>query len=322
MSRQLQVDAALCCVGLSKRYGQQQVLDAIDLTLQPGEVLCVLGPNGAGKTTFIAAMLGLIAADSGQIQLLGQLQQGTARSQALRQQLGVMMQIGSLTANLTVAEQCDLFASYYPSGHTVTGLLSLAGLEAHANQRFGRLSGGQKQRLLFALALAGKPRLVFLDEPTLGMDVQARRALWQQIHHLKQQGVSVVLTTHYLEEAELLADRIAVLHQGKLIANNSPAQLKAQIAYKYIQCRTRLTPAQLNALPGVQTVMQATVKDSVQDNASQQPLMVLQSNQPELTLRALLAQDQQLVDLEVKSVALEQAFLQLTQTLATQEPAA
>lgn len=293
--------------GLTKHYADKTVLAGVDIALASGEVLCILGPNGAGKTTLISAVLGLVSADSGQIRLFGQLQSGMARSTALRQKLGVMMQIGSLSANLTVSEQCDLFSSYYQNGHNATELISLAGLDNHANQRFGRLSGGQKQRLLFALALAGKPQLVFLDEPTLGMDVEARRSLWQQVRQLKQQGVAVVLTTHYLEEAEQLADRILVLNKGQIIAQGSPAQLKAMTAYKFIQCCSTLDDAQLTALPAVQQLTR--LPHSV----------VLQSNQIEQTLRALLAQDSHVRDIEVRPVALEQAFLQLTQSTTAKE---
>ncbi|WP_333608756.1 ABC transporter ATP-binding protein [Arsukibacterium sp.] len=303
--------------GLSKSFAGKSVLDGVDLTVKAGEVLCILGPNGAGKTTLISAILGLIAADSGDIHILGQLQHGAARSVALRQQLGVMLQIGSLPATLTVAEHCDLFASYYPAGYRATELVTLAGLEVHAKQRFGRLSGGQKQRLLFALALAGKPCLLFLDEPTLGMDVEARRNLWQQISQLQQQGVSIVLTTHYLEEAEQLADRIMVLHQGKFIASGSPSELKALTRYKVVKCCSALADAALLALPGVLQL------------SRQQHGVTLHSSQAEQTVLALLTEDNTVSQLEVSQVALEQAFLQLTQSpgsehtgTATQEQAA
>ncbi|EJI87082.1 ABC transporter [Alishewanella aestuarii B11] len=283
------------------------MLAGVDLTLDAGEVLCVLGPNGAGKTTLISTLLGLVNADSGEIHLLGKPQLGMTRSQALRQQLGVMMQIGSLSANLSVYEQCDLFSSYYAQGYSAAELVALAGLEAQTKQRFGRLSGGQKQRLLFALALAGKPQLVFLDEPTLGMDVEARQALWQQVKQLRQQGVAVVLTTHYLEEAEQLADSIAVLHQGRIVAKGSPSELKALMQYKVVRCHSRLTDAELALLPAVLQV------------SREQQLITLHSHHAEQTVRALLQIDQWVTDLEVRPVALEQAFLHLTQTPATQQ---
>lgn len=292
---------------VSKAYGNTPVLADVDFSLGRGEILCILGPNGAGKTTLISAILGLVKADSGEISLFGQVQEGLVRSTELRQKLGVMMQIGSLSANLTVLEQCDLFSSYYANGYSPAELVQLAGLEEYSYQRFGRLSGGQKQRLLFALALAGKPQLVFLDEPTLGMDVAARRNLWQQVRQLKQQGIAVVLTTHYLEEAEQLADRILVLHQGAIIANDSPFELKAFMHYKVIQCISSLDDATLQALPAVLTLSR--------DNNT----VTLHSRHAEQTVQALLSQDSAVSQLEVRQVALEQAFLQLTQSPAHHE---
>ncbi|MDP4530005.1 ABC transporter ATP-binding protein [Alkalimonas delamerensis] len=294
---------------LAKVYAGKTVLTDVDMTLRGGEVLCILGPNGAGKTTLIATILGLVKADRGDIHILGERQQGNSRSSDLRQQLGVMMQIGSLSANLTVFEQCDLFSSYYVHGYSASELVKLAGLEAHSKQRFGRLSGGQKQRLLFALALAAKPKLVFLDEPTLGMDVEARRALWQQVRQLKQQGVAVVLTTHYLEEAEHLADRIAVLNQGMVVASGSPAELKALTRYKVIQCESTLSDQALQSLPGVQQLQR------------DQGLCILHSSHAESTVQALLQADDSVRQLEVRPVALEQAFLQLTQNTSKEEQA-
>ncbi|MEN3160004.1 ABC transporter ATP-binding protein [Alkalimonas sp. NCh-2] len=292
---------------LSKRYAAKTVLVDVTMELTAGEILCILGPNGAGKTTLISTVLGLIKVDSGEVSLFGQVQEGLVRSPKLRQKLGVMMQIGSLSANLTVLEQCDLFSSYYANGYSPTELVQLAGLEEHSYQRFGRLSGGQKQRLLFALALAGKPQLLLLDEPTLGMDVEARRNLWQQIRQLKQQGVAVVLTTHYLEEAEQLADRILVLHQGAIIANGSPFELKALMHYKVIQCSSALDDTTLRALPAVLTLSR--------DNNT----ITLHSSHAEQTVKALLNQDSAVSQLEVRQVALEQAFLQLTQSPAHYE---
>lgn len=294
------VDSVLSVSRLQKNYAGKTVLDAVSLQLAAGELLAVLGPNGAGKTTLINTVLGLTAADNGEIRLFGQLQHGVSRSNAVRQQLGVMMQIGSASANLTVREQCDLFCSYYQQGKSVSELLAIAGLENAADTRFGYLSGGQKQRLLFAIALAGNPKLLFLDEPTLGMDVQARRALWQQIRQLQARGVSIILTTHYLEEAEQLADRILLLQQGRCIAENSPAGLKAMIQGKHICCCSRLIDTELLALPGVMQL----------ERQLQQ--ITLLSNAPEQTVLALLQADPTLSALEVKPIALENIFLQLT----------
>ncbi len=286
--------------GLRKSYAEQAVLAGVDISVQAGEVVCLLGPNGAGKTTFISAVLGLIGADSGDISLFGQPQRGQHRANSIRQQLGVMLQIGQLSANLTVLEQCDLFASYYHYQQKPAQLLDICGLADSAGHKFSALSGGQKQRLLFALALAGKPALLFLDEPSLGMDVAARQALWQQIRHLQQQGVAVVLTTHYLEEAEQLASRILVLQQGQIIASGTPSELSALCSYKLIHCHSSLTDSELLALPGVIAIH----RDAQQ--------VSLQSQHAEQTVRALLAQDTRLSQLEVRPVSLEQTFLQLT----------
>lgn len=287
---------------LHQQYQQHKVLNGINLQLKRGELLAVLGPNGAGKTSLIRSILGLVAAQHGDIRLFGELQQGAKRSVAMRQRIGVMLQVGSASANLTVREQCDLFSSYYPQGKTVTELLDIAGLQQQASMRFGRLSGGQKQRLLFALALAGNPQLVFLDEPTLGMDVEARHALWQQIRNLKAQGVSIVLTTHYLEEAEQLSDQIAVLQRGQIIASDSPQAMIARLDSRQISCITSLNSQQLESLPGVLQVTR------------QQQRVQLICRTPEQTVRALLNADPQLSALEIKAAALEQVFLQLTTT--------
>lgn len=297
---------------LTKSYGDTKALDDVSLSLTSGELLCILGPNGAGKTTLISAILGLVGTNSGSISLFGQLQVSSQRSLAIRQRLGVMMQIGTLSANLTVVEQCDLFSSYYPNGHSAEELVALAGLQAQAGQRFGRLSGGQKQRLLFALALAAKPSLLFLDEPTLGLDVEARQQLWQQVRQLKASGTAIILTTHYLEEAEQLADRVLVLQHGRTIAEGSPADLKKLTQYKIIQCHSSLSDDQLLALPAVIKI------------SRQQQQVLLHSHQTEQTVRALLNEDLQVSELEVKPVALEETFLQLTQkpTPTTEEQAA
>lgn len=284
---------------LQKSYGQQAVLNNLDLTVMPGELIAILGPNGAGKTTLISTLLGLTDCSAGTINLLGQ-PQGKFRSLQLKQQLGVMMQVGTASANLTVAEQCDLFSSYYPNGKTTDELLTIAGLAPQVKVRFGKLSGGQKQRLLFALALAGNPKLLFLDEPTLGMDVAARQALWQQIRELKKAGVSIVLTTHYLQEAEQLSDRILVLQHGRFIAQGSSAELKALSNGKLIRCRCSLSDETLSALPGVSSIQR------------EHDRIILQSNHTEKTVLALLQADDQVSELEVQPIALEQAFLQLT----------
>ncbi|WP_417681967.1 ABC transporter ATP-binding protein [Pseudidiomarina aquimaris] len=210
--------AHLSIQGLSKSYGQHQALCDVDLTAYSGEVLAVLGKNGAGKTSLINSVLGMHSYQADQLELLGQPMLTQQRSLAVRQRLGVMMQLGALAANLTVHEQLDLFCSYYQNGFQVTELIEKFNLNSIAKQRFGKLSGGQRQQVLFALAVAGKPDLLFLDEPTVGMDVEARHALWQHIQDYRSAGTAIVLTTHYIEEAERLADRVAMLRDGEVIA--------------------------------------------------------------------------------------------------------
>lgn len=203
---------------LSKRYDSTQALHRLDLDAYAGEVLAVLGKNGAGKTTFIHSVLGMQSYEADVMEILGAPISGQSRSLAIRQRVGVMMQVGALNANLTVYEQLDLFCSYYPQGEQVADLIEQFGLTKIAKQRFGKLSGGQRQQVLFAIAVAGKPELLFLDEPTVGMDVEARHSLWEQIQQRRQLGCAIVLTTHYIEEAERLADRVAILREGEIVA--------------------------------------------------------------------------------------------------------
>jgi ABC-2 type transport system ATP-binding protein len=219
--------AHLSIHGLSKSYGQHRALNDVDLTAYSGEVLAVLGKNGAGKTSLINSVLGMHSYQTDQLELLGQPMLTQQRSLAVRQRLGVMMQLGALAANLTVYEQLDLFCSYYQNGFQVAELIEEFNLNRIAKQRFGKLSGGQRQQVLFALAVAGKPDLLFLDEPTVGMDVEARHALWQHIQKYRSDGTAIVLTTHYIEEAERLADRVAMLRNGEIIAAGTLSEVIA-----------------------------------------------------------------------------------------------
>ena len=195
---------------VTHRYGSVVALDGLELEIRGGEVLAVLGPNGAGKTTAIGLLLGSLQVQEGAVRVFGR----EPGARPVRMRRGAMLQVSGVPDTLTVAENLELFSSYYPTPMPVSRLLAMAGLEDLAERRYGRLSGGQKQRVMFALALAGDPELVFLDEPTTGLDVEARRSLWNEIQGLKKAGRTAVLTTHYLEEADALADRIAVIHQG------------------------------------------------------------------------------------------------------------
>jgi ABC-2 type transport system ATP-binding protein len=214
--------------------------------------------------------------------------------------LGAMLQVGRMPETLRVSEHLQLFRSYYPQPRPLDELLSVAGLQGLEQRRFGTLSGGQKQRMLFALALCGDPDLICLDEPTLGMDVEARRAMWEQVRGLAARGKTILLTTHYLEEADALASRIVVIQKGKAIAEGTPEELKTADGSRAIRCTTSLTASFVSAIPGVTSVEQ-------DGNA-----MLVRTPTPEAVLRIMLGNDTTLSRLEVRATALEDAFLALT----------
>jgi len=279
-----------------KRYGATVALDHVELTLRRGELLALLGPNGAGKTTAVKLLLGLGKAESGEVRLFG----GSPGDPAVRRRRAAMLQVGKVPETLTVREHVELFAAYYPRPLAVDDVLRRGGLAALAGRRFGELSGGERQRTLFALALVGNPELLFLDEPTVGMDVEARRALWEEIRRAVGEGRSVVLTTHYLEEADALADRVVVLHRGAVLADGTAESIKRRAALRRVRCRTRLVDDTLRALPGV--------RELSRDGAA----VELLASDAEPLVRELLARDPSLTDLEVRSAGLEEAFLALT----------
>jgi ABC-2 type transport system ATP-binding protein len=259
-------------------------------------VVALLGPNGAGKTTAVRLLLGLSQATEGEVRLFG----GNPRDRSSRMRLGAMLQVGRMPETLRVREHLQLFRSYYPSPRPLEELLAVAGLEGLADRLFGKLSGGQKQRVLFALALCGNPDLICLDEPTLGMDVEARRSMWEQVRKLAAQGKTILLTTHYLEEADALASRIIVIQKGKVIAEGTPDELKAADGSRAIRCVTSLDAAFVSAIPGVASVEQ--------DGA----FLLVRTRTPEAVLRTMLMKDSALSGLEVRAAALEDAFLALT----------
>lgn len=279
-----------------KRFAAQVALQALDLDVYAGEVLALLGPNGAGKTTALGLLTGRIAPDRGSVQLFGR----DPRDAATRRGIGVMLQEAQLPDTLTVAEQVRLFASYYPQPRSVDETLQLAGLGDVGGRKYGQLSGGQQRRVQFALAIAGRPALLFVDEPTTGLDVEARRGFWRVLRELRAQGAAIVLTTHYLEEADALADRVVLLGAGRVLAEGTPQAIKSRVAGKRLRCRTSLTLAQLAAFAEV---------ESVQHSGE---LVELRSCRPEDLLRQLLAADAGLSDLELAPLSLEEAFLSLT----------
>jgi len=225
---------------------------------------------------------------------------GDPRDRASRLRLGAMLQVGRMPETLRVREHLQLFSSYYANPRPLGDLLAVAGLEGLENKLFGTLSGGQKQRVLFALALCGDPDLICLDEPTLGMDVEARRAMWEQVRKLAARGKTILLTTHYLEEADALASRIVVIQRGKVIAEGTPQELKTADGSRSIRCTTSLQASFVSDLPGVTSVE----RDG--------DVMLVRTHRPEAVLRTMLAHDATLSGLEVRAAALEDAFLALT----------
>ena len=209
-----------------KNYGTVEALRGLDLTIGPGELVALLGANGAGKTTAVRTLLGLSKPTSGEVRVFG----GDPREARSRTRIGALLQIARVPETLRVREHIHLFSSYYPNPRPIEEVIAAAGLEGLEKRKFGQLSGGQQKRVLFALALCGNPDLLVLDEPTTGLDVEARRALWKQIRAFISGGRSVLLTTHYLAEAEALANRVVVIHKGVVMAQGSPQEIKGDAA--------------------------------------------------------------------------------------------
>jgi ABC-2 type transport system ATP-binding protein len=279
-----------------KRYGRTEALRGFDLTLRRGEVVALLGPNGAGKTTAVRLLLGLISPDDGRVRVLGR----DPRTTNARRRIGAMLQVARVPETLLVREHIALFRSYYPHPLSEAEVVRSAGLEGIENRKFGDLSGGQRQRVLFGLALCGNPDLVFLDEPTVGMDLQSRRRLWGEVRALAGSGKSVLLTTHYLEEADALANRVVVIDKGRLVRQGTPSEIKQAVAGRRIRCVTRLDPGRVQALPSVLSVQRD--RDAI----------VIYAEHPEGVVRRLLLEDDSLQGLEVSAAPLEDAFLALT----------
>ena len=283
--------------GVNKNYGNIRALSGVDFRVRAGEVVALLGPNGAGKTTAVKLLLGLMQPNAGRARVFG----GDPTNPENRMRTGAMLQVGRVPETLRVREHIDLFSSYYERPLPLAQILAAAGLEKLSDRKFGDLSGGQKQRVLFALAICGDPDLLFLDEPTVGLDVEARRMLWDEIRLLVSRGKTVLLTTHYLQEADALADRVAVINKGEIIAEGTPATIKAQTAGKRIRCVTSLSLSALRQIPGVTEVIED--REAVE----------LHTGIAEPVVRELLTRDATLSGLEVTSAGLEEAFLALTQ---------
>src|ERR1700674_197097 len=288
-------------IDATKKYGSVEALKGVTIDIELGEVVAMLGPNGAGKTTSISLLLGLRKPTSGKALLFG-LKPDDLNA---RSRIGVMLQESGIPTVLKVRELVDLFRSYYPKPMARDRAIAMAGLEEKANAQVKELSGGQKQRLYFALAVCGDPDVLFLDEPTVGMDVEGRRAFIERIAEFIQMGRTVVLTTHYLEEADQLAKRVIVIDRGLVIADASPQEIKSRVAGKRVRfTAVALTDKDLEGLP----ITTSTIADhNVQ----------LLTNQPEAVLRELFRRGVDMSDLEVSGADLEDAFISLTTHKAT-----
>jgi ABC-2 type transport system ATP-binding protein len=282
--------------GAIKRYGRLTALDGADLQVNRGELLALLGPNGAGKTTAIGLLLGLIRADAGTVELFGQNPQQIGP----RRRIGVMLQNAALPPTLRVGELLRLTASYYPVPRALADTAELAGISDLLKRPYEKLSGGQQRRVQFALALCGRPELLFLDEPTVGMDIEARQKLWLAIRQLIAEGCSVLLTTHYLEEAEALADRVCVMAHGRMIHEGTVDQLRARVALKRIRCLSALPLDTIRDWPEVSEVRREDERLHITTAAA------------EIVVRRLLDADAHLRELEVHRAGLAEAFTELT----------
>jgi len=285
---------------VAKRYAQTQALAGVDLEVHRGEVLALLGPNGAGKTTAVSLLVGLLQADGGSAELFG----AAPSALAARRRIGAMLQATSLPETLTVGELVDLFRNYHARPRTVADIVALAGVEDLLDRRYAKLSGGQQRRVQFALAICGRAELLFLDEPTTGLDIDARETLWRAIRQLVAAGCAVVLTTHYLEEAEALADRVVVLAKGRIIAQGTVAEIRARVASRRIRCVTTLADAAIARWPEVRSVARDGERVEIVTDAA------------EIVVRQLLYEDAQLRELEVRRAGLAEAFVEITREAA------
>jgi ABC-2 type transport system ATP-binding protein len=300
---------AVRCAGLVKHYGDVTAVAGLDLVVQAGECFGLLGPNGAGKTTTVEILEGLTPSDSGAVEVLGQSWTGGAADRRLRERLGIQLQETKLPEKLSVEETIRLFASFYREAHGLEEVLALVELGEKRRAWYSKLSGGQKQRLAVACALVNRPELLFLDEPTTGLDPQSRRQLWQVIETFRAHGNTVLLTTHYMEEAERLCDHVAILDHGKVIALGSPRELIASLGAEHVVEFTLAESGagletELGSLPGVQALRQ---RDGVY------ALTVTELHQALPAMMGLLERrGRHLASLTTHHASLEDVFVSLT----------
>lgn len=290
-------DTVVTLNNVHKRFGAIDALRGFTLAVHPGEVIAFLGPNGAGKTTAISIMLGLRAPTSGSVTLFGL----SPRDTRARSRIGVMLQESGIPTTLTIRELIDNFRSYYPVPLPTNTVLEIAGLNEVAGRLVGALSGGQKQRVYFALAMCGNPDVLFLDEPTVGLDVETRRSFWDQVRGYSAAGKTVLLTTHYLEEADALASRVIVINKGELIAEGTPAAIRSRVSGKHVTFDTDL--------PLDEHILQGLPITSMTKEGSKVNFF---SPAPEAVLARIFATGASLSNLTVTGAALEDAFVHLT----------
>lgn len=299
------MQSAISLEQVGKRFGSTVALRDLTLQVARGELLALLGPNGAGKTTAVSLMLGLRPPSTGRVRVFG----ADPREAGTRARLGAMLQESDLPATLKVRELIELFSRFYAAPLPLARTLDLAGLGGEANTLSANLSGGQRRRLVFALAVCGDPELLFLDEPTVAMDTESRAAFWHAISNFKVRGKTIVLTTHYLEEAERVADRVAVIDRGTLLTLGTPDQIRARVDTSTVHFTSVLVRAELRALPGV-------TRAEVDERGG----ATLHTRTPEALLAHLFSRGVIVRDLEVRRASLEEAFLTLTARPESSKP--
>ena len=297
---------AIRCRNLRKRYADVVAVDGLDLEVTRGECLGLLGPNGAGKTTTIEILEGLNSPDTGEVEVLG-MKWGRDDAE-LRQRLGIQLQETQLNEKLTVEETLRLFRSFYTGGDEVEQVLARVQLEPKRTAQVGKLSGGQKQRLSVGCALVGKPDLLFLDEPTTGLDPQSRRQLWDLLESFRRDGGTILLTTHYMDEAATLCDRVAIVDRGRVIAEGTPLELIRSLGAEHVLHFTtdgvEMPLADLQALAGVQSAARTEAGYAVATSSTHQAVPAL--------LQAIGASGAKLTMLNTHSATLEDVFMSLT----------
>lgn len=307
---------AIICRELYKRYesGKKavQAVNGLDLAVASGECFGLLGPNGAGKTTTVEILEGLLPPTSGFVQVLG-MQWGRGQDHELRQRLGITLQETRLQEKLTVLETLQLFRSFYHSGITAEEAMALVSLEEKARSWVRKLSGGQRQRLAVACALVGQPELLFLDEPTTGLDPQARRQLWEVINNLKHSGTTILLTTHYMDEAEKLCDRVAIVDHGRVIALGSPRELSARMGGDHVvEFSLQANGGSAGEVQAEQFLMIQSVRTALGERNG----FLLTVSEPHVAIPALLQFLEHravgLASLTTRHVNLEDVFVSLT----------